>query len=291
MSSALCLQSLPPDILAMLPEYLYNIEDYTNLSSTCRIMRVTMATATPRQILRLAAASSKVFFRPDPLFLVAATARELGNWVRSSGDNEWEFILALDQGDGGERFGKMLHLALEHCGLTLERIRELHLLRFSLVNPAIDIVDKCVGEQWRATENFCNGGASDAWSIIAEPAETLFHFIIYGELFGPDFEAFLDPDSKAEIMSVSTRLDVTDGCLNEHEHELAIAHVVNSSRWKSHWNEMRALAGPDFKENFFDEWRFSDDGPGDWRQRLWENVMLCQGFAGLEMLRPHLRSS
>ena len=117
-----------------------------------------------------------------------------------------------------------------------------------------------------------------------------FHFIIYGELFGPDFEAFLDPASRAKVTSVSTRLDVTGRCL-DHDHELAIAHVVNSSRWKSHWNEMRALAGPDFKENFFDEWRFSDDGPGDWRQRLWENVMLCQGFAGLEMLRPHLRSS
>jgi hypothetical protein len=170
----------------------------------------------------------------------------LGNWVRSSGDNEWEFILALDQGDGGERFGKMLHLVLEHCGLTLERIRELHLLRFSLINPVIDIIDKCVGEQWRATEDFWNGSASDAWSTIAEPAETLSHFIIYGELFGPDFETFLDPDSKAEITSVSTRLDVTGWCL-DHDHELAIAHVVNSSRWKSHWKEMRALCRTRFQ--------------------------------------------
>ncbi|KAM0692576.1 hypothetical protein Q7P36_007130 [Cladosporium allicinum] len=170
MSSALCLQSLPPDILAMLPEFLYNIEDYTNLSSTCRIMRVTMATATPKQILRLAAAQSNVFFRPDPLFLVAATARELGNWARSSWDNEWEFIDGLE-GVGG--FEKILDLALKHCGLTLERIRELHLLRFSLINPAIEIIDKCVGEQWRATQDFWNSSASDAWSINAEPAETL----------------------------------------------------------------------------------------------------------------------
>jgi hypothetical protein len=287
MSSALCLQSLPPDILAMLPEFLYNIEDYTNLSSTCRIMRVTMATATPKQILRLAAAQSNVFFRPDPLFLVAATARELGNWARSSWDNEWEFIDGLE-GVGG--FEKILDLALKHCGLTLERIRELHLLRFSLINPAIETIDKCVGEQWRATQDFWNSSASDAWSINAEPAETLFHFIIYGELFGPDFEAFLDPASRAKVTSVSTRLDVTGRCL-DHDHELAIAHVVNSSRWKSHWKKMRALAGPDFKENFFDEWSFSDDDPGDWKQRLWENVMLCQGLAGLEILRPHLRSS
>lgn len=84
----------------MLPEFLHNIEDYTNLSSTCRILRVTMATALPKQILRLAAASSKIFFRPDPLFLVAATARELGNWARLDWDNQWKLIMGLE----GERY-------------------------------------------------------------------------------------------------------------------------------------------------------------------------------------------
>jgi hypothetical protein len=273
----------------MLPEFLHNIEDYTNLSSTCRILRVTMATAMPKQILRLAAAQSNIFFRPDPLFLVAATARELGNWARLDWDNEWKLIMGLE-GGAPCCCEKLLKLALKHCGLTLERIRELHLLRFSLMNPAIDIVDKCIGEQWRATDNFWNGGASDAWSLIAEPSEALFHIVIYGELFAPDMEAFLDPDSKAATMIMATRMDFIQGCLT-HEDGLAVAHTLQSRRWKSYWKEMRALAGPDFCEDFYDDWAYSSDGPGEWRQRLWENAMLCQGLQGLEMLRPHLRSS
>jgi len=290
MSSAPCLQSLPRDILIMLPEFLHSIEDYTNLTSTCRIMRVMMATALPNQILRLAAASSKIFFRPDPLFLVAVTARELGNWVRFNGHNEWEFFHEMEKAIGGGGLEVLLDLAVKHCGLTLERIRELHLLRYSLINPAIDIIDKCIGEQWRATENFWNDGVSDAWSIIAEPAETLFPFIIYGEFFGPDLEAFLDPESKTKILSVSIRLYITEERFS-HQDGLAIAHMIQSSRWKSHWKEMRALAGADFNENFFENWAFADDGPGDWRQRLWENAILWQGLKGLEMLQPHLRSS
>jgi hypothetical protein len=232
----------------MLPEFLHNIEDYTNLSSTCRILRVTMATAMPKQILRLAAAQSNIFFRPDPLFLVAATARELGNWARLDWDNEWKLIMGLE---GGAPYccEKLLKLALKHCGLTLEQIRELHLLRFSLINLAIDIVDKCIGEQWRATDNFWNGGASDAWSLIAEPSEALFHIVIYGELFAPDMEEFLDPDSKAATMIMATRMDFIQGCLT-HEDGLAVAHTLQSRRWKSYWKEMRALAGPDFCEDF-----------------------------------------
>lgn len=95
MATTLCLQSLPLDILIMLPEFIHNIEDYINLASTCRALRVTMATALPRHILRLAAAQSKIFFRANPLFLIAATAKELGDWARRSEANEWQLILAL----------------------------------------------------------------------------------------------------------------------------------------------------------------------------------------------------
>jgi hypothetical protein len=100
----------------------------------------------------------------------------------------------------------------------------------------------------------------------------------------------LDPDSKAATLSVGTRIEFALGCLS-HEHGLAVAHTLQSSQWKPLWKKMRALAAPEFSENFADEWAFADDRPGDWRQRLWENAMLCQGLEGLQMLLPHLRSS
>jgi hypothetical protein len=208
----------------MLPEFLHNIEDYTNLSSTCRIMRVTMATATPKQILRLAAAQSKVFFRPSPLFLFTATARELGHWARQDDGKEWDLMLACEEG-----FEALLELAVEHCGLTMERIRELHRLRFSLINPIVDIVDKCVGAQWLATDNFWNGGVSDASEINAKPSEALFHLAIYGELFGPDMDTYLNQDLQTSMLEVNTRVEYLESCLSWDDN-LALTWLIASSR-------------------------------------------------------------
>jgi len=323
MLSATNLQSLPRDILVMLPEYIHNIEDYTNLSSTCRALKNAMTTATPSTILRLAAAQDKVFFRPDPLFLLMATARELGTWARKTDANEHVFASECKGGNQG-----LFALALEHCGLTLQRIRELHLSRFAIINPVVDIIDKCVGSQWYAIDNFWDGGASDAYTIKAEPADTLFHLAIYGELFGPDLDVFLNNDAKSRRLKVDTRLEFLKYCLPDfqcdasggrpdsdprrvvdevgpyarregnyidfpNDNNLALTWTIKSSRWRPYWKEMRALAGADFQDGFEDS-RFSsreEEGPDAWRQRLWEDVMLCQGLEGLSMMRPQLRDA
>ncbi|KAI0426767.1 hypothetical protein F5Y09DRAFT_50767 [Xylaria sp. FL1042] len=320
------LLSLPQDIMFLLPEYLHNIEDLMNLSSTCARLRDCMATATPNVILRLAAAQTKVFFRPSPHFLVTATARELGNWARKSDANEQELALKLEEGVDG-----LLELALDHCGLTMDRIRELHLLRFSLINPVTDIIDQCVGKQWYGTPNFWNGGVDDAYTISAEPSDTLFHLAMYGELFAPDFEPILNKDSKARRLRVETRLEFIKYCLpdfacylNGHStfdnarlpdgtvdprravkatgpyakdadgdtpytenNNLALTWVIKSSRFRPRYKELRAKSGvPDFQEDFDDTWWFNENSNDDWRQRFWENIMICQGLEGLGMLRP-----
>jgi hypothetical protein len=197
------LLSLPRDILILLPDYIHNIEDYTNVSSTCTVLKDCMGAASPSNTLRLAVAQSTTFFRPSPHFLVTATARELGDWARESAANETELTTRLEDGIDG-----LLDLPLKHCGLTMERIRQLHLQRFSIINPVTDLIDKCVGSQWYATPNFWEGGADDAYTIDSDPPATLFHLALYGELFGRDFEAFLDPAGQsARRLSVNTRLE------------------------------------------------------------------------------------
>jgi hypothetical protein len=53
---------------------------------------------------------------------------------------------------------------------------------------------------------------------------------------------------------------------------------------------MRSMAGMDFSRDFVDDWPWSpDEGPNDWRQRVWENAMLCQGLEGFHMIMPHSR--
>ena len=322
------LLSLPRDILVLLPDFLHNVEDYANLSSSCTALRDCMETATPNTILRLAVAQSKVFFRPSPHFLVAATARELGNWARRSDVNEKEFALKMQDGVGG-----LLNLALDHCGLTMERLRELHLMRFSIINPIVDIIDKCVGEQWYSTPNFWDGGVDDAYTIQADPPETLFHLAIYGELFAPDFEIILNKDQTSRRLSVETRLEfikycvpdfaceingninareacLLDGTLDprravqatgpyaktengSHErlpdNNIALTWVLRSTRWRPHWKEFRMKAGPDFQDEFDDGWWYDEHSDQDWRQRMWETVIVCQGLDGLSMVRPALQ--
>lgn len=152
----------------------------------------------------------------------------------------------------------------------------------------------------------------------------MFHLIIYGELFAPDLDAFLEGDAQKRRLTVDTRLEFIKYCVPDFachlkgraessdprravkstgpyalwsldgsyevfpkNNNLALTWVIRSARWRPHWRAVRDKAGPDFQADFVDEWWADEAGgdSGDWRQRLWENVMICQGFEGLEMIR------
>lgn len=323
---------LPTELLLTLADRLHNIEDYTNLSSTCRRMRSALAGAQPGTILRLAAAQSSTFFRPSPDFLVVATARELGDWARESATNEETLALTFQSGMEG-----VLDLAVRHCGLTLQRIRELYAMRFSIINPVANIIDQCVGTQWYAQPDFWNT-VDDAYTIDADPTSTLFHLAIYGELFGPDLAAYLEGDrasSSRRALSVETRLEYIKYCVpdfacelhgsidawdtrsaggtldprrdvkpvgpylrnskgvyagNVRNNNIGLVWTLKSAHWRPHWRQARRQAGcNDFQDGFADDWWYDEDDQSDWRQRLWENVMVCQGLEGLGIIRPELQ--
>ena len=163
--------------------------------------------------------------------------------------------------------------------------------------------------------------------IRADPPQTLFHLAIYGELFGPDLETYLDGDATARTLSVETRLEFVKYCIPDpatladgnaddprravlpvgpyepreqrpgedvpYENNLALIWVLKSPEWEPHWRKIRRQPGPDFRDDFEQEWHFDEDvnqeEDGSWRaQRLWENVMCCQGLAGLRMIAPDL---
>lgn len=310
--SATGVLSLPGDILLALPRHLHDIEDFVNLSATCRLLRDVCKDASPKTILRLAAAASRIFFRPSPHFLVTATARQLSEWASLSQANTAALRAACRGGVEG-----LLELALDHAGLTMERIRELYEMRFTTINPVVDLIDKCVGEQWYATPNFWDGGVDDAYTINVDPPETFFHLVIYGELFGPAFDVFLETGVVPEVASVETRLEYVKYCIPDwacyacmksakgvklangkidprravdavgpyasfkngngddctnHNNQIGLAHLLKSTRWNPSWKEVRAAAGGDFDEK--------------WKQALWWAVVMCQGMDGMRMIRP-----
>jgi hypothetical protein len=286
--------TLPEELLVMLPNYMHNIEDYTNTSSCCRKLRAVFTDTSPSTILRLAAASSRIFFRPDPYFLVMATAKEIGRWGLKSPENTELLRAAMRRGIDG------LHeLCLAKCGLTMDRIRHLHLARFDLINPASDMIDKMAGKQWYQTPNFWNGGVSEPNTVQCDPERSLFQFVIYGELFGSTMDAHLQPELSLPRYDLDTRLDYIRYCIPDqvcyhgtpglpwpqrdgpyatqefHGDGMALWHITRCGRWERAWEAVRKASVPELEP-------FAQP----WRQDLWNNAIQYQGLEGLKMLRP-----
>lgn len=205
------LLGLPRETIISLADYVHDIEDFVNFSSTCRTLRVCLFAASTNTILRLATISSRTFFRPSPHFLVAATARELATWAIKSTDNVSALHTAFRKGVDG-----LLDLSIQHCGLSMSDISNLHLQRFETINPVTDLIDLCVGTQWYSTPDFWNGGVEDAYTIDVDPPETYFHLVTYGELFGPSLNEFIE--SGGTVLSpllsdINLRLDYVKYCI------------------------------------------------------------------------------
>lgn len=281
---------LPNEVLFMLPRYLHNIEDFMNASSSCHTLRSLFAGTKPYTILNLVAAQSRVFFRPDPYLLVAATASQVGKWGLGSKENEEVVRAAFRNGIEG-----LFELCVSVAGLTMPDIRRLRLARFDLINPVEDMIDRMAGKQWYDTPNFWNGGVSDAYTIDCEPMRTTFQYIIYAELFGASMSAWLQPQLSLSQYSLDARLDYMRYCVPDSiaRHGspglgmpeptgpfidpdfysgdgLALYHILSTGRWLRPWEVIRRSIGPDFEE--------------EWRQEVWLEAVQLHGLTGLEML-------
>lgn len=284
------LTDLPNELLFMLPRYLHNIEDFMNASSSCRILRAVFADTKPNTILGLAAAQSRVFFRPDPYFLVAATASQVGKWGLQSAKNTKIVQVTFRNGIEG-----LFDLCVSVAGLTMDDIRRLHLSRFELYNPTADMIDRMAGIQWYATPNFWNGGVSDAYTVDCEPMRTTFQYVIYGELFGSSMSAWLQPELSLPQYPLDARLDYLRYCVPDwitgkgspglgmpeptgpyvdpkffSGDGRSLHHILRTGRWCRPWETIRLAIGPDFEE--------------EWRQEIWHEAVQLHGLAGLEML-------
>lgn len=181
---------LPLEILTLLTTHLHNIEDFTALSNTSTYLHHNLLSlTTPQTLLDLAAASGRIFFRPHPYFLLAHIAPQLSLWARSHPTNTATFTSACRGG-----IESLFELVLDpatRCGITLEDIRSLHRMRYEVINPITDMLDKAAGAQWYAQENFWDGGVEDAKTLDVDPPEMFFQLAIYGGLFGHAFESLI----------------------------------------------------------------------------------------------------
>ncbi|KAF7296472.1 hypothetical protein HMN09_01053700 [Mycena chlorophos] len=166
------LDGLTPEILMSFPSYLDSIEDVLALSSTSRALYNACANPPPKVVSRLIADSGRIFFRPHPHLLIAATARELATWAVQSSDRRYRLEEALSGG-----VDKLLELAIDVVGLAMADIRRLWRFKFEVLNPLDRKLDLAAGPS-----------SGKAWTVCNDPETTLVSFAIYGELFHHDHE-------------------------------------------------------------------------------------------------------
>ncbi|KAF7296469.1 hypothetical protein HMN09_01053400 [Mycena chlorophos] len=163
---------LPPELLLKLPHFLYSMEELLALSSLSRALYRTCANPPPKVISRLAANSGRVFFRPHPHLLIAATARELADWAVQANERRFELEEALRGG-----VDKLLELAIDVVGLTMADIRRLWRFKFDVLNPLDRKLDVEAGP-----------ATGQPWTVCNDPETTLVSWVIYGELFHHSLE-------------------------------------------------------------------------------------------------------
>ncbi|KAL2834021.1 hypothetical protein BJY01DRAFT_89054 [Aspergillus pseudoustus] len=281
------LTALPLEILFLLPSYLSNIEDFTNAASSCRDLRHAFSRTLPSTILRLASASAPTFFSPHPHFLVAASVRSVSDWALGSEQRTKRLHEAFRGG-----IYSLYNFCFEHGGLTLDRIRETHLARFSTINPLSDKIDKMAGKQWMETPKFWDSGVSEANTLETDADRATLQIIIYGELFGRSMEAFLNPAENLPSFDITTRLTYFVYCLpdNEvphnpnpatpfsyHDDQMALRFILGCGRWRRMW----AAAIREYLDEGFTDEEAADE---DWQKKMLRNALLLQGIKGFQLV-------
>jgi hypothetical protein len=286
---------LPTEILAALPSFLYNIEDFMNAASSCRTLRNAFTLAKPNTILQLAAVSAPVFFSPHPWFLVLATARQVSDWAAGNESRMQELRKAFQGGMEG-----LYDLCLRVGGLPMDKVRQLHLSRFSTINPLSNKIDQMAADQWYDVTNFWSGAVSEANTIHCVPQRSAFQIMIYWELFGGTLRAFLEPDLCLPKIDLLTRLEYIKYCIPDWicedgypglevlpvgpylrppgsedvslpADQIALNHILTCGRWRRLWQRPMLEVGPDLEDQ--------------WRQVLWENACLSFGLESMDIIK------
>lgn len=303
------LTTLPNELLILLPQYLDNIESYTNLAGTCHRLRDALYAAHPNTILQLAAASETALFSPQPHVLVAATARQLSDWAL--GHNERTGMLRAAFRDG---IDGLYSLCLKHSGLTLERIRWLYLARSAIIDPLSDKIDRMTGGQCYP-KPFFGRGVDSRFQINCNPLRAALQLIIYGELFGRSMDAFLQPEKNLPYFDTETRLEYLTYCvpdkrcksypgfqvlesgpyrpgwghlLEQTDDQIVLRYILKSHHWKLMWG---AAINRKLLEDHKGPFQISGRQVENWRTLLLRQWLYSQGFLTMQLVTYRLNQA
>ena len=183
------LLELPSDIINLLPTYLYSITDLHSLSSTCKALHIVYASSPAKLPPVLPRLYGQPLLPPHPHLLLAATARQVADWAIRSRANRTALYEALSEGNDG-----LLKLSEQVAAVSLQDMRNLHDLKYNLLNPLARIVDIEAGPQMVRDQG--NDPDNYSGTIVPDPDIALLNYWIYCELFHHNVD---------QILSVSAR--------------------------------------------------------------------------------------
>jgi hypothetical protein len=130
------LLDLPFDVISLLPSYLHSIADLYAPLSTCRALHNAFALSEVRLSPILPRLYGQPLLPPHPHLILAGTARQVADWAVASRGNRASLYESLLEGNRG-----LFKLSREVARVSLNNMRDLNNLKYSLLSPLTRIVD------------------------------------------------------------------------------------------------------------------------------------------------------
>ncbi|KAJ7286114.1 hypothetical protein C8J57DRAFT_1461330 [Mycena rebaudengoi] len=258
------LDALPAELLMSLPQHLHSVEDLLSLFSTCRALYCSCSDPDPKILPRLVANSGRVFFRPHPHFLIAATARKVADWA-----------VAIQGG-----VEKLLELSLDVATLTMGDIRNLYAFKCDVINPL-------KRQLISAPENI---------TVCTDPEITLLSWVIYGELFHHSLELAYLPLPEHKPLGTAMRIkwfvycmpdETSFGNLDFGAHEISefFQHCVRDG------DRVQQLSMEEAIHELLELWQTAlphvpfEEAEPEKRQKLHTEYIHCVMHAGMKSLQ------
>ena len=184
---------LPSDIINSLPIYLHSVTDLYALLSTCRALYIAYGSSKVRLPPVLPRLFGQPLLPPHPHLLLAGTVRQVADWAVLSIANRARLHTSLLEGNDG-----LLKLSEQVACMSLKDMRDLHDLKYSLLNPLTRTVDIEAGPQMVRDNGYDPDNYS--WTIVCDPDVALLNYWIYCELFHHNVNEILNHSTRTSLL-------------------------------------------------------------------------------------------
>lgn len=202
---------LPPDILIHRPDYLDSFDDLYSLIQTSRAPHIACAGYSAKLRPDFAKEMWPKYSPTHSYCLLSGIARQIADWAVQNEENQNLLMNAISERPEG-----LLELGAQIARLSLNDVKEIHKAKLSVFNPLANIIDLECGSGYRDDPE-CGYPVSKVF--CDNVMETLYHFVIYRELFHHCIDQVLTPLTNVNHLSAFVRRSWMAYCMPDMKYE------------------------------------------------------------------------